>query len=256
MFPLCFPCLSVVAIFCWAARRRPGSLRCPSSQAPWQLLHARLPAWQVLRIPLKGCIPSDRLAELLEGNRRFADAWDKAEAATNQAEKARILASLWEDNCHTDRSVLEGNQAPWAAILTCADSLVAPEWIFNASLNELFVIRSAGNTAFDDAVASLEYGVAVLAITLIMVMGHSNCGAEKASMGGQLPTPLLSNLALPIQASLPPNATLKNATESNVRFTARALAERSELLRSAQASGALTIKAAYLDVPSGIVTLL
>ncbi|CAK6699092.1 carbonic anhydrase [Synechococcus sp. CBW1107] len=206
--------------------------------------------------PLKGCIPSDRLAELLEGNRRFADTWDKAEAATNKGERARILATLWDDNCHTDRSVLEGNQAPWAAILTCADSRVAPEWVFNASLNELFVIRSAGNTAFDDAVASLEYAFAVLAIPLIMVMGHSNCGAVKASMGGQLPTPMLRKLVLPIQASLAPNTNLKSATESNVRFTARALTERSELLRTAQAKGDLTIQAAYLDVPTGLVALL
>jgi carbonic anhydrase len=192
----------------------------------------------------------------VEGNRRFAAVWNKAEAAATKEEKARILASLRDDNCHTDPSVLEGNQAPWAAILTCADSRVAPEWIFNASLNELFVIRSAGNTAFDDAVASREYGVAVLGIPLILVMGHSNCGAVKASMGGKLPTPLLSKLALPIQASLPPNATLKSATEANGRYAAKALTERSELLRKAQASGALTIKAAYLDVPSGLVTLL
>jgi hypothetical protein len=62
--------------------------------------------------PLKGCIPSDRFTKLLEGNRRFEAVWNQADAATTKGEKARILASLWDDNCHTDASVLEGNQAP------------------------------------------------------------------------------------------------------------------------------------------------
>jgi carbonic anhydrase len=55
--------------------------------------------------------------------------------------------------------VLSDGQQPWAAILACADSRVAPEWIFNAALADLFVVRSAGNTAFSAAIGSLDYGV-------------------------------------------------------------------------------------------------
>jgi carbonic anhydrase len=227
-----------------------------ASFAPLERAVAATPTLSHPSDPLRGCIPSDPLKELLQGNQRFAAVWSQAEAASSRSEKTRILSSLWDDNCHTDASVLKDNQAPWAAILTCADSRVAPEWIFNASLNELFVIRSAGNTAFDDAVASLEYGVAVLGIPLIVVMGHSNCGAVKAAMTGQLPTPLLIELAKPIQASLPAHATLKGATEANSSYAARALTQRSTLLREAQAKGTLMIKAAYLDVASGRVTML
>ncbi|MCY4174671.1 MAG: hypothetical protein OXF25_11590 [Cyanobacteria bacterium MAG CAR3_bin_5] len=69
---------------------------------------------------------------------------------------ARLLARYWQDNCHLASSVLVEGQAPWAGIITCADSRAPPGWIFDANPGQLFVVRSAGNTAFDDGAASFH----------------------------------------------------------------------------------------------------
>jgi carbonic anhydrase len=74
-------------------------------------------------------------------------------------------------------------------VLCCADSRVSPEWVFASGSGELFEVRSAGNTAFNDGIASLEYAVAELAVPLILVMGHSGCGAVTAAMARRSPHP-------------------------------------------------------------------
>ena len=108
-------------------------------------------------------------------------AWQNQNRAETRAERAATMANLWRENCFLSAEVISRGQAPWATILTCADSRVAPEWIFDAAPNNLFVIRSAGNTAFDEAIASMEYSVSILGCPLIMVMGHSSCGAIQAA---------------------------------------------------------------------------
>ena len=87
------------------------------------------------------------------------------------------MASLWNQNCFVPTDSLSNRQAPWASVLCCSDSRVPPEWVFDAVPSDLFVVRGAGNTAFTEAIASLEYAVSVLGTPLILVMGHSNCGA-------------------------------------------------------------------------------
>ena len=150
---------------------------------------------------------------------------------------------------------LAGGQRPWASVLCCADSRVAPEWIFACGAGELFEVRSAGNTAFDEGVASLEYAVAELAMPLILVMGHSGCGAVTAAMASAPLTPLLEDLVAPIRASLKPGADLAEAVRRNAAATAAALPQRSALLAQAVAEGRLTIQAAYFDIGSGDVSL-
>ena len=81
----------------------------------------------------------------------------------------------------TRRELLAGGQAPFAAILGCADSRVAPEIVFDTGLGELFTVRVAGNVANIASLASLEYAVAVLKVTVILVQGHSSCGAVSAA---------------------------------------------------------------------------
>lgn len=205
---------------------------------------------------LKACRPADPLQALMAGNARFRQAWAAADAAHSPAERARVLSRMWEKNCYTPARVLSGGQAPWAAVLACADSRVAPEWLFDAALSDLFVIRAAGNTAFTDAVASLEYGVAHLGIPLVLVVGHSGCGAVKAAMAKDPLTPSLTELVAPIRASLTPGEDLVSAVKANARHTASQLPARSSLLQEAQASGKLTIRASYYDITSGGVTLL
>ena len=76
-----------------------------------------------------------------------------------------------------EREALAGGQNPYAAILSCADSRIAPEYAFDSGRGDLFVCRVAGNFANTDMIASLEYAVAVLGVPLILVLGHDSCGA-------------------------------------------------------------------------------
>jgi carbonic anhydrase len=202
------------------------------------------------------CRPGDPLQALLAGNDRFMKAWSSANSAPTPAARARILSALWEKNCYTTARVLTAGQAPWAAVLACADSRVAPEWVFDAALSDLFVIRSAGNTAFDDAIASLEYAVSHLGTPLVMVMGHSSCGAVKAAIASDPLTPLLTDLVKPIRASFGPGADLAATIKGNARYAAAQITRRSELMAQAVTSGKVLIRSCYLDIASGQVTLI
>ena len=110
--------------------------------------------------------PEAALQQLIDGNRRFAEG-----RMTSFAEDLEILKSKTVDK-----------QQPFAAVLSCADSRVPVELIFDQSIGEIFVTRVAGNIATSAIIASLEYGVAVLGTKAIMILGHANCGAVKASI--------------------------------------------------------------------------
>ena len=204
----------------------------------------------------RSCRPKEPLATLIEGNQRFAKAWQQNNQATTMAARADAMAELWQRDCFLSSDVLANGQAPWAAVLTCADSRVSPEWVFDAAPSDLFVVRSAGNTAFDDAVASMEFTVSALQSPLIMVMGHSACGAVKAARNDAPLTPLLEQLVTPIRASLTAGDDLEAAVKSNTRFAAKQLTTRSQLLANAVTKGSLTIVASYFDIQSGQVILL
>ena len=206
--------------------------------------------------PVDACRPRDPLQALLAGNARFAQAWQAADAAPNQRQRARIFSQLWQHNCYTSAQVLVDGQRPWAAILACSDSRVAPEWIFDAALSDLFVVRSAGNTAFSAAVGSLEYAVGHLGIPLVLVVGHSGCGAVQAARSSAPLSPSLGDLVEPIRASLTAGEDLNQAVRANARHTAKQLSETSALLRAAQAAGRLTIRPSFYDIRSGLVSLI
>jgi carbonic anhydrase len=179
------------------------------------------------------------------------------------------FADLWRSNCQPDPGALAKGQRPWAAVLACADSRVAPEWLFDLGPGELFDVRSAGNTAFDAGIASLEYAVAELAVPLIVVLGHSGCGAVTAALSRAPLTPLLEELVAPIRASLADsnqagapgqpdltNTDLTNAVQIHTRRAAATLGGRSALLADAQRGGALRITPAFLDLNTGLVQVL
>ena len=205
---------------------------------------------------LSVCRPSgDPLQELLRRNRDFCKAWQGAERSADPLSRATLLHDTWPMHCQVRPDALAAGQRPWASVLCCADSRVAPEWIFACGAWELFEVRSAGNTAFAAGVASLEYAVAELAVPLILVMGHSGCGAVTAAMASDPLTPLLEELVTPIRASLEPGADMAQAVRRNAAATAAALPQRSPLLHQAVAEGRLTIQAAYFDIGSGEVSL-
>ena len=200
--------------------------------------------------------PADPLAELLRRNGTFSKAWQQAVNAPTATQRMELTKSIFAAGCQINPAALAEGQKPWAAMLSCADARVAPEWIFAAGSGELFQVRAAGNTAFDDAIASMEYAVAVLEVPLILVLGHSACGAVKAAMASDPLTPLLEGLVKPIRASLKPGDDLNKAIQANARYSTATLTERSALLKSAQASGKVTIKTAYFDIGTGKVTVI
>jgi carbonic anhydrase len=204
---------------------------------------------------LQACTPQDPLGRLQEGNVRFAAAWRAAAAAPDE-QRMEPLSSLWRHTCQIAPQALAQGQSPFAAVLSCSDSRVDPGWLFACAAGELYQVRSAGNTAFDQAIASLDYAVGVLGVSLVLVLGHSRCGAVQAAISDAPLTPLLEDLVQPIRAQLRSGDDLTRAIERNARHVADQLTARSALLHDAVAAGRLRVRSAYCDIGSGVVTLL
>jgi carbonic anhydrase len=204
---------------------------------------------------LQACTPQDPLRRLQEGNVRFAAAW-RAAAAAPYEQRMEPLSTLWSHTCQIAPQALAQGQRPFAAVLSCADSRVDPGWLFDCASGEIYQVRSAGNTAFDQAIASLDYAVGVLGVSLVLVLGHSRCGAVQAAMSDAPLTPLLEDLVEPIRAQLRSGDDLTRAVERNARHVAAQLTARSALLQDAVAAGRLRVRSAYCDIGSGVVTLL
>jgi carbonic anhydrase len=141
-----------------------------------------------------------------------------------------------------EREALVGGQNPYAGILSCADSRIAPEYAFDTGRGDLFVCRVAGNFANDETVASLEYAVAILGTPLILVLGHDACGAvdatikslkDNTTLPGHLPS-LVSALAPAVKAiSQQPGNPLDNAIRQNVIDTVAKLKSATPILSAA-----------------------
>mgnify|MGYP001986350214 FL=1 len=198
------------------------------------------------------CAPDNPLQALMDGNRRFRSAW---QAAKNDPE-ANLNGIDHLQRCFNPPDALAENQQPWATVLTCSDSRVSPAWVFDTTPGELFVIRSAGNTAFTEAVASIEYSVSVLNTPLVMVMGHSGCGAVQAAMNKEVLTPSLEQLIAPIREQIEDSGSLADAVKRNALGTAEKLIENSDTLRRAKASGAMKLVVSCFDLASGAVSLI
>ena len=198
------------------------------------------------------CVPNDPLQALMAGNRRFAEAWRRAE----QNEETKLRTADPDPRCFNSPRALATSQHPWATVLTCSDSRVSPNWVFDTTPGELFVIRNAGNSAFDEAMASVEYGVSVLKTPLLMVMGHSGCGAVTAAMDANPLTPSLDRLIQPIRKNINGSSNLEEAVKRNALASASTLIQRSTVLADAKASGALKLVVGCFQLNSGVVTLI
>lgn len=157
------------------------------------------------------------------------------------------------------RHATAAEQDPPVTILSCADSRVSPELIFDHTVGDLFVVRVAGNIADDFELASLEFAIANGYTELIVVMGHEACGAVKAAMAaGDPPTPSLVALVTRIRESLHDDAdraTLRSAIEANTRHTAEYLTTHSAVIRDAVAKGKLKIVSAYYAFDGSVTKL-
>ena len=154
-------------------------------------------------------------------------------------------------------------QNPWAIVLTCADSRVSPELVFDCGIGELFVVRVAGNIANACSIASIEYAVHALGVKLIVVLGHENCGAVKAALGGGSVSynvdQLLGHLSR-ISAEFGPkwakakgakkDAIQDEAAAQNAEYVADLLRDQSSIIWNAED---LTIKPAIYSTATGEV---
>lgn len=184
-----------------------------------------------------------------------ADAWKKLEAGN-----ARYVASKPE-HAHQDaarRTETAAGQKPFAAVLGCADSRTGPEILFDQGLGDLFVVRVAGNIVDDSTLASLEYSVKHLGVKLIVVLGHSKCGAVQAAVGGVKEDSHLGVLTAELKESVDlakkwDGEPLSNAVKANAILMAQHLENAGPVLKKAVADGQLLIVPAVYDLESGTV---
>ena len=186
---------------------------------------------------------------------------DKLWDALMMGNRHYVDGTVTYDHLKEVRVQLQDHQNPPITVLSCADSRVPPEIVFNQTLGTLFVVRVAGNTPDTFDLASIEFAVANGFTSLIVVLGHENCGAVKAAMGADdPPTPSLLALVQRIRASLPSAkwdekdpAALKTATQANARAAASLLTAQSKVIRDAVLSGRVKIVPAYYDLDAGVV---
>jgi carbonic anhydrase len=196
--------------------------------------------------PQNAIAPAEALDRLMKGNARYVEGISR------------------RHDFKSEREALAGGQNPYASILSCADSRIAPEYAFDSGRGDLFVCRVAGNFANDDTVASLEYSVAVLNTPLILVLGHDSCGAvdatikslkDNTTLPGHLPS-LVAALAPSVKASMDqPGDKLANAIRRNVVDVVAKLAAATPILSAAVAQGKLKIAGGIYRLGDGKVEL-
>jgi carbonic anhydrase len=191
--------------------------------------------------------PDAALDRLMKGNVRYIDGLTKR-----------------HDFKH-EREVLSTGQNPFAAVLSCADSRIAPELCFDTARGDVFVCRVAGNFANDDIVASLEYAVAVLNTPLIMVLGHGACGAvdstiksikDGTTLPGHLPS-LVAALRPAVEAVKDkPGDLLANAIRANVALNVDKLKGAAPILKSSADDKKIRVVGGVYELKTGRVELL
>lgn len=162
-----------------------------------------------------------------------------------------------------DIARLESGQKPHSIILSCSDSRVPPEIVFDQKLGEIFVVRTAGETLDPTSIASIEYALEHLGSKFLLVMGHSQCGAVKAAMstinGGDAGSPNLNKLVADIHPRLqefsrmPASTDFSRESWANAKGVAKDLLARSEIIRNKVKNGGLEIKTALYNLGTGNV---
>jgi carbonic anhydrase len=193
--------------------------------------------------------PQEALAQLKAGNERFVSHPELCTMDLGQS-----------------RSDVAGHQAPWATIVACADSRVAPELVFGGhGVGELFVSRDAGNLINVETLGTIEYGAAVLGSPLVVILAHTACGAVKAACDvvtknatypgviGRMIGPIVP-AALAVRND--PGDFADNAAKESAKRTAANLPTVSKIVSDAVAAGKVKIVAAIYDLETGIVTYL
>ncbi len=186
--------------------------------------------------------PDDALAEVMAGNERFV---------------ARKVIAHKQDLQIIQAATAE-SQEPIVGVLSCADSRVPVEMVFDEYIGRVFVTRVAGNVATPEIIASLEFGVAVLGVKALIVMAHTNCGAVKAAIANDEVPGQISALFPPLRAAIytSPEPDVLTVTKQNAIVQAAKLRLSSTVLAKAVDDGALKVVPAIYDVATGRVELL
>jgi len=184
--------------------------------------------------------PDAALQKLITGNQNFA---------------ANQLTSIEHDLVVLKERTAE-KQEPFAAVLACADSRVPVELIFDQTIGQIFVTRVAGNLVTPEIIASLEYAVAVLGVEVLLVLGHSNCGAVKAAMKadavpGQV-SALYPHLRRGVEQS---GGDVDKAIAANAAVQGELLRTSSTVIRDAVKNGKVRVESGVYNLASGKVTL-
>ena len=184
--------------------------------------------------------PDAALRLLLAGNKRFA---------------ANRLRSVADDLAILKAKTVQG-QEPFAAVLSCADSRVPVELVFDQTIGQIFVARIAGNIATPEVVASLEYGVAILGVRILLVLGHTSCGAVTAAMTTADPPGQIRVLYHRLQPAVERSGgVLRKAVEINAGLQAEMLRGSSSVIRDAIHAGRLRVASGVYDLATGRVRL-
>ncbi len=194
---------------------------------------------------------TEALTRLQDGNKRFASGHSTRDSSALQARREELAAV----------------QSPFATVLSCADSRVPVEQVFDQGPGDLFVVRVAGNIAAPSQLGSIEYAASQLGTRLVVVLGHSNCGAVAATLDALRqsqthPSPNLQAIIEQIRPAVEPlleadaDTPLHDAVVANVREAASALRRDSEILDELAETGDLTIVGAAYSLESGAVTFL
>ncbi|MHA3770391.1 carbonic anhydrase [Verrucomicrobiota bacterium sgz303538] len=194
----------------------------------------------------KEMTPADALLRLKEGNVRFL----------NNLRQPR--------DPHSDLAITKEGQWPFAAVVACMDSRVSTEMVFDLGIGDMFSLRIAGNVMTEGIIGSLEYATAVVGTKLIVIMGHSNCGAVKAACDhvelGNL-TSLLAQVQPAVQLAKGVNGLrdssnaefVQGVADLNVQLAAEQLPQRSPVIRDLVQAGKVSIVPAMYDVATGQV---
>jgi carbonic anhydrase len=184
--------------------------------------------------------PDAALAELMAGNKRSLS--------------GRLTAH--DDDLNILKQHTAEGQKPFAGVLSCADSRVPVELVFDQSIGHIFVTRVAGNLLTPEIIGSLEYGAAVLGTKVIMVLGHANCGAVKAAIQGKPVPGQISSLFPHLQPAVDQAGPDLEATiKANAKIQATLLRESSTVISGMLKDGTVKVVAGYYDLASGAVTM-
>lgn len=190
----------------------------------------------------------EALQRLQEGNRRYIE---------NNRKSYDYLEAVKET---------ASGQRPFVTILGCIDSRVIPEWVFDQNIGDIFSVRVAGNVISEDVLASLEFGCAVAGTRLIVVKGHTGCGAVKGACDGESRghlAHLLKKIEPAIREAkdeaaekLSEDAFRDRVSHFNVLNSIREIKDKSPLIRSLIESGTVKVAGALYDIKSGKVNFL